>query len=59
MFVTSIMMDGKIVFNDLARISKVNWTIKLCQSVEIISREIMWGPLVSLSLEVRQRDELI
>ena len=54
MFVTSIMMDGKIVFNDLARISKVNWTIKLCQSVEIISREIMWGPLVSLSLEVRQ-----
>lgn len=43
------------MFNYLARISKVNWTIKLCQSMEIISREIMWGPHVSESESETER----
>lgn len=47
-------MRGKIVFNDTARMAEVNWTIKLYQSVEFISRETMWASLTSMSLEVKR-----
>lgn len=47
-------MRGKIVFNDPARMAEVNWTIKLYQSVEFISRETMWASLTSMSLEVKR-----
>lgn len=47
-------MRGKIVFNDPARMAEVNWTIKLYQSMEFISRETMWASLTSMSLEVKR-----
>lgn len=45
---------GKIVFNDPARMAEVNWTIKLYQSMEFISRETTWASLTSMSLEVKR-----
>lgn len=53
MFIKSIIMGGKIVFNDPARMGEVNWTIKIYHRMEIISGEIMWAFLISLSLEVK------
>lgn len=28
MFIKSVVMGGRIVFNDPARVGKINWTIK-------------------------------
>lgn len=53
MFIKSIIMGGKIVFNDPARMGEVNRTIKIYHRMEIISGEIMWAFLISLSLEVK------